>query len=345
MASIWDLVLGKANANDFSQEGAAAQQSPEVMGSMPAAIGPSNNPGALPSQMPAPMPPQMRGGRAPASKVDSAFNDWMKGLQESQGLQKEGISDLQKQIMGLQQQPQQQDGLQKAIVAAADMWGGGNGKFGQIYAQSNPHLTAEQRTQAIGQLQDTLRKARGDLSDTQVKELKDRVMYEQEKVKLDAKDAGYKPSSEEGKLALQSTGMHAAHQAALAIENNLAAGWKPTDVGAQAFMPFEAMKPAARKAYEVAQDQWITNMDRGEGVNRFNKEAKESLRKQYFGQSKDPPELIAAKQAQREQIEANMRTLSGRAAGMMQQASQQPASQQAPNSDAIAAEMKRRGLL
>lgn len=141
---------------------------------------------AQPAQME--MPTQ---GSAPqSSSYEKAVANYLKGMQEAQGLQKEGIGDIQKRLLGLQNEPAPQDSLQKAVLAAADLWGGGNGRFKQMYDEANPHLTKAQKQTAITQLEDTLRKARGDLSDSQLGILKAQMGFEEAKMKANQKGAG-----------------------------------------------------------------------------------------------------------------------------------------------------------
>jgi hypothetical protein len=106
---------------------------------------------------------------------------------ESQKLQQEGIASLQKRLEALSKKPEQKGGLQKAIAMAADMWGGGGGAFTRAYDEANPQMTEGQRQAAITQLEDTLRKAKGDLTQSDIDLLKLQLGHEYDLAKLKEK--------------------------------------------------------------------------------------------------------------------------------------------------------------
>jgi hypothetical protein len=115
---------------------------------------------------------------------------YIDALISAQGLQKEGIGSIQKRILDLQNAPQRQDGLQQAIIQAADLWGGGGGSFNKMYNEANPNLTPQQRQAAITQLEDTLRKSKGDLSDSEIAVLKAKMGFAEAKIKAGQKGEG-----------------------------------------------------------------------------------------------------------------------------------------------------------
>jgi len=114
---------------------------------------------------------------------------YVKALLESQGLQKEGIKSLQERLKGLDAMKEDRGGLGKALATAADVWGGGGETFSKLYDEVNPNMSPAQKQASKQALEDTLRKARGDLSDSEIAQLKAQMGFEEDKMKLGAKNA------------------------------------------------------------------------------------------------------------------------------------------------------------
>ena len=126
-------------------------------------------------------------------KADAIMAQLARQQTEASKYQKEGIVSLQDRLKKLDETPETRfGGLKQAIVNAADMWGGGGGSFGKMYEAQNPNMTPAQKQNAKAALEETIRKARGDLSDGEIAMLKAQLNYEvgKEKVSKSGGDAG-----------------------------------------------------------------------------------------------------------------------------------------------------------
>lgn len=215
MPSVWDLIRGNANVNQFTPaqevplegfpQAALDKQAfdvgPQGDSAIAQQIAAMNAPAeAAPQQVPTQFAQAAGMGANPYEK------QYIDALISAQGLQKEGIGSLQDRIKALQNAPDRQDGLQQAVIMAADMWGGGAGQFGKAYNEANPNLDPKQRQAAITQLEDTLRKSRGDLSDSQIAVLKAKMGFEEAKLKAGQKaDGAQLPAGQAERIADLST--------------------------------------------------------------------------------------------------------------------------------------------
>jgi len=315
------LMLSNSKIAQSQQQGAApigltGQQAQNGIGDAPVGswlqdtingqIAAGNNPGAM--QM------SKASGILPDAQYKTLM-DRLNGAQlNSQKLQEEGISDLQGRIKKLSETPETQDSLQRAVIMAADMWGGGGGKFNQLYSEANPQLTKAQRQAAITQLEDTLRKSRGDLSDSQIAMLKAQLGYQMDKAKLTAK--GNEPADIKEWQYKAAEFASRAGGGDEAMDQLFASGYTPNTAGG--WIPFESWKPEDRKAYENYSQTFINSVLRREsGASISDPEAQRALA-QYVPVPGDSPERIREKSLLRKQAVSNMGITAGPAMKMMQ---------------------------
>lgn len=233
---------------------------------------------------------------------------------ESQKLQQEGIASLQKRLEALSKKPEQKGGLQKAIAMAADMWGGGGGAFTKAYDEANPQMTEGQRQAAITQLEDTLRKAKGDLTQSDIDLLKLQLGHEYDLAKLKEKQGGAPDIKEwqfrAGEFASRAGGGDQA------LDELFKSGYTPSTIGG--WIPFDSWKPEDRKAYDNYAQTFVNSVLRREsGASISDPEAQKALA-QYIPVPGDSPQRIEEKSLLRKQAVANMGITAGPAMQLMQ---------------------------
>jgi len=268
-------------------------------------------------QQPQPTPemPEQTPTQGAGDPLAGMQSKYVKALLESQGLQKEGIKSLQDRLKGLDAMKEDRGGLGKALATAADVWGGGGGTFSKLYDEVNPNMSPAQKQASKQALEDTLRKARGDLSDSEIAQLKAQLGFVENSMKLSAKKAGEKPTADQIKLGLYANQMEAADRDL----NNLKfdKGWKPTDATAGFWSPAEGLKSDDRKRFEKSRNEFVSALNRYESGAAISPTEKQDAFNIYFPQPGDPPDVILSKAAARARKIADFKASSGKASAKM----------------------------
>jgi hypothetical protein len=200
--SIWPLIERAAEVDGFAD--APVYESPVLAG-----IQAEQEAQAL-AALPQAQAPQMGGG----SGVSMAgYNKAMKDLIDYQlRSQKAGegeIGSLKERLQKLQAAPTQRMDIGTLLAAGADVWGGGGGTFSKLNQSLNPQMTEAQKAEAIAKLEDTIRKARGDMTASETALLKAQLGFEADKLALQAKAAGKAGSGGESTPQQKLAGLNA----------------------------------------------------------------------------------------------------------------------------------------
>jgi hypothetical protein len=274
---------------------------------------------------------------------DTAMGRINKESQNLFKLQEEGIGALQKRIAELSKTPEKNDGLQKAIIAAADLWGGGGGTFNQMYQQAHPEMTAAQRQAAITQLEDTLRKSKEGLSQDKLNLLKLQLENQTENAKLAAKGAAA-PDLKQNQWDAAKFG-----QQMMLAEKDLAdvlgQGYDATgktEGFMRSVMPGFAQGPQT-KQFESAKETFLTALLRDQSGATIGSKEYSRQEKAMFPQAGDDDKTLKEKARRRAQAIKSMMAEAGAAWGQSAIGGGASAPQ-AQVDPALLAEIQRRGL-